>query len=170
MNWAISSGLLPAGVSLSCLHRYDRRNRNGNAGNVHSVRAGKRQRCLASDATSTPLSLTINAAPEITTSSPLPTGAVGAGYIQTLAATGGTGPLVWDLPAGLLPAGLALSAGGNHRRNTHSGGPFSFTVRVKDASFVNYSQPYLLTIAEPGNSTSTTISGSVSVSGKATLQ
>lgn len=93
-----------------------------------------------------------------------------AGYIQTLAATGGTGPLVWDRPVGLLPAGLALSAGGTIGGTPTQAGPFSFTVRVTDAASVNYSQPYLLTIAGPGNSTSTTISGSVSVSGKATLQ
>jgi hypothetical protein len=153
VNWAISSGLLPAGVSLNCLHRYDQRNGNGNAGNVHSLRAGKRQRCLAGDAPSTPLSLTINAAPEITTSSPLPTGAVGAGYTQTLAATGGTGPLVWDLPSGFTAGGTRVigwwsakqihqdsTAFQNHRRNTHSGRPVQFH-RPRHGRFLRQLQP-----------------------------
>ena len=170
VNWTIVSGSLPAGTSLNASTGVIGGTVTGAPGtSIFSVQVTD-SAASAATASSGPLSVTINAAADITTLSPLPSGTVGAVYLQTLAATGGTGPLVWDLPAGLLPAGLALSAGGTIGGTPTQAGPFSFTVRVTDAASVNYSQPYLLTIAGPGNSTSTTISGSVSVSGKATLQ
>ncbi|GEP45558.1 putative Ig domain-containing protein [Brevifollis gellanilyticus] len=42
----------------------------------------------------------------------LPAGLVGASYSQTVTASGGTAPYVWNVSAGTLPAGLSLSTGG----------------------------------------------------------
>ncbi len=60
--------------------------------------------------------LTINAAPTITTGSPLPAGTSGTPYSQQLAATGGTvvtpGVYTWSLTSGSLPPGISLSSGG----------------------------------------------------------
>lgn len=49
--------------------------------------------------------------PTITTVSPLPTGAVGVSYSQSLSATGGATPYVWSISSGSLPSGLSLIAG-----------------------------------------------------------
>ena len=59
--------------------------------------------------------LTVNPALAITTASPLPAGAVGANYSQTLAATGGSGTYTWAVTVGI-PAEPAL-VGFRHRRD-----------------------------------------------------
>jgi hypothetical protein len=77
-----------------------------------------------------PVSAPPGEAPTITTSSPLPSGAVGAAYSQTLAATGGTTPYTWSLSAGILPAGLSLSGGGVISGTPGNAATASFTVQV----------------------------------------
>ncbi len=54
------------------------------------------------------LSVTINAAPTITTASPLPTGAVGTPYTTTIATSNGTTPFTWTATG--LPGGLTINA------------------------------------------------------------
>jgi len=51
-------------------------------------------------------------APAITTTSPLPIGAIGSLYSQTLVASGGMLPYTWTVLTGSLPPGLGLSSGG----------------------------------------------------------
>jgi len=46
----------------------------------------------------------------ITSASPLPGGAVGVAYSQTLAAIGGTTPYTWSITTGALPDGLTLNS------------------------------------------------------------
>ena len=55
------------------------------------------------------LNLVIAPAPLTITTASLANGQVGVAYSQTLAATGGTGALTWQLTAGTLPAGLSLN-------------------------------------------------------------
>ena len=76
------------------------------------------------------------AALTITTTSPLPSGAPGISYSDTLAATGGTGPYTWSLASGSsLPAGLMLSpAGVISGTPSGSGGTTSFSVQVMDSA------------------------------------
>jgi hypothetical protein len=58
----------------------------------------------------------------------------GSFYNQTLTATGGTGPLTWDVSSGSLPGGLSLSNGGVLSGLPTPTGTFNFTVRVQDSS------------------------------------
>jgi len=53
----------------------------------------------------------VNPAPTISTTS-LAAGSVGDSYLATLAASGGTGTLTWNLASGSLPAGLTITNGG----------------------------------------------------------
>src|SRR5438445_774632 len=70
----------------------------------------------------------------ITTGSPLPTGAIGAPYSQTIAATGGVTPYRWA-GSGSLPAGLQLDPATGALSGTPStAGTFSFPLQVTDAS------------------------------------
>ena len=86
------------------------------------------------------------AGPNITTTS-LPAAAVGEAYNQTLAATGGKQPYVWNTTSGSLPAGLHLAASGDISGTPSSAGNSTFTVQVKDASNLTGTQQLTLTVA-----------------------
>ena len=81
------------------------------------------------------LTLKINPPPSITTVSPLPEGTVGAAYLQTMTATGGTPGYSWSLVAGSsAPAGLSLSSAGALSGTPTAAGSFTFTVQATDSS------------------------------------
>jgi hypothetical protein len=61
-------------------------------------------------------------------------GFAGAGYNQSLAATGGTPPYTWSLSAGALPPNIALNASSGALSGTVTAGSFSFTVQVTDST------------------------------------
>lgn len=82
------------------------------------------------------LSITINSALAVTTSS-LPTGAVATAYPATnLAATGGAPPYAWTLTTGAItfPPGLMLSRLGGISGTPTAAGTFHFTVQVTDST------------------------------------
>jgi Putative Ig domain len=71
----------------------------------------------------------------ITTTSPLPSGSVGAGYSQTIKATGGKEPYGWSVPVGALPAGLHLDpVTGAVTGTPTTAGSSAFTVHVGDSA------------------------------------
>ncbi len=71
----------------------------------------------------------------ITTSSPLPVGAVGDSYAQSLQASGGVAPYTWTVDSGALPPGFSLGSSGVLSGTPPAGsdGAYSFTVRVTDS-------------------------------------
>ncbi len=71
----------------------------------------------------------------IATRSPLPTGAEGDSYSQTLSAYGGLTPYTWTLDSGALPPGFSFNSSGvlSGTPPTGSAGTYSFTVRVTDS-------------------------------------
>jgi len=144
-TWAITSGLPPAGLSLS-------------AGGVLSgtpTAAGSSNFTVqvtdsgGGNATQN-FSLTIIAALTITTNPTLPQGEVGAAYSQTLTATGGQAPHVytWSVISGSLPAGFALTAGGvlSGTPGSTALGTASFTVRATDSAGGTATLPMSLAI------------------------
>jgi hypothetical protein len=88
----------------------------------------------------------------ITTAS-LPNGTVGAGYSQTLAASGGTPPYSWGLASGSqpLPTGLSLSSSGTISGNPQTASTFTFTVRVGDAAQGSAQKTFSITISSGAN-------------------
>jgi hypothetical protein len=106
----------------------------------------------AQTATAT-LTLTIAPAPLTITTASLPNGTVGVVYSQTLAATGGTGAYTWQLTAGALPAGLALTASSGLITGTPStvisATPLTFKVTDSGSPAQNASVSLTLTIAPP---------------------
>ncbi|HLJ77238.1 MAG TPA: Ig domain-containing protein, partial [Acidobacteriaceae bacterium] len=168
VNWVVSSGSLPVGLSLNTSTGVIGGTLSGPPGpSLLSVQVTDSAGTPAT-ATSGALSITTNAAPIITTGSPLPGGTAGSAYNQTLAATGGTSPLTWNISAGSLPAGLTLSAAGTLAGTPTQTGLFNFTVLVSDASSVTNSKTYQLTTS--GNSASVKISGAVRIAGKASIK
>jgi len=105
-HWTVSSGTLPAGVTLSASGLLS--GTPTASGNFSSLVFS------ATDAyngvgNSNPLGLHVDAATLITTSS-LPSGQVGTNYSFNLQATGGSGAYTWSIKSGNLPNGLALNA------------------------------------------------------------
>ncbi|MBI5386462.1 MAG: putative Ig domain-containing protein, partial [Verrucomicrobia bacterium] len=83
----------------------------------------------------------------ITTSSPLPAGAVGQAYSQSLTAVGGTLPYTWALAAGSLLAGLGLTNGVISGMPS-AAGTATFTVRVTDSTSLSATNDFSLTIRQ----------------------
>jgi chitodextrinase len=80
-------------------------------------------------------SITVQPPPSITTTCPLPAGAVGVAYSQTLAATGGTTPYNWTISNGVLPPGLNLDPGTGIITGTPNvAGTYDFTIRCTSAN------------------------------------
>ncbi len=80
----------------------------------------------------------------------LPTGVVGVAYLQTITATGGTGPYTFAVTAGSLPTpaspAFALTSGGALSGTPTAASTSSFTITATDANGCKGSQPYTITI------------------------
>jgi hypothetical protein len=77
-------------------------------------------------------------------------GTVGSSYSQTFTQTGGSGVSTWDLSAGALPNGLALSPAGVLSGIPTASGNFNFTVRATAVNGCQGAQTYTITITCPG--------------------
>ena len=64
----------------------------------------------------------------------LPAANVGAAYSQTITAAGGTGPYVYALVSGFLPAGVSMNSTGVLSGTPTVAGTFNFTVTATDSS------------------------------------
>ncbi|MDQ6704655.1 MAG: putative Ig domain-containing protein, partial [Acidobacteriota bacterium] len=145
LTWSIASGTLPSGLTL-----------NPSTGAITGFPAGGGSSTFtvqvtdALKATSSQVfSLSVNSGLAITTAGTLPPGTVGAGYAQTLSASGGVPPILWSLPAGsTLPSGLTLNANGLLSGTPTAAGTFSFAVQAVDSSGAQQSatQTFQLTI------------------------
>jgi hypothetical protein len=132
-TWALTSGSLPAGLSLNAS--------TGAITGTPSASGTSNFTVLVTDSSSpaktatTNLSITVSTAPLSITTTSLPPGTVGSSYSATLAATSGTTPYTWAVISGSLPAGLSLSASSGAITGTPSAtGISSFTVLVTDSS------------------------------------
>ena len=111
--WSISSGHLPAGLTLSPSSGTitGTATASGTATFTVTVTDG------SSPAQVTSATTTIVVTPSASTLSPLtivtstlPSVSVGTSYVQALEATGGTAPYAWSINSGQLPAGLSISS------------------------------------------------------------
>ncbi|HEY1239558.1 MAG TPA: putative Ig domain-containing protein [Bryobacteraceae bacterium] len=145
-NWSVTSGSLPAGLSLTGSNgAITGTPSSANAFNF-TVQVADTSNATASQA----FTITIASnTPKltVTTTSPIPSGAVGTAYSQTLTATGGTPAYHWAVTSGALPDGLALDSGSGTISGTPSkAGTFPFTVRVTDQTTAAADQALQITI------------------------
>src|ERR1051326_2084891 len=139
--WSISTGSLPAGLSLSASGTISGTPTAAGTSNF-TVQVKDSANATASQA----LTIII-APPQLTvTSSSLPTGTVGTPYSQTLSSSGGTGGNTWSTSAGSLPAGLSLSASGTISGTPTAAGTANFTAQVKDSANATASRALSITI------------------------
>ena len=154
LTWSLQSGTLPAGLTFSTGGVLSGTPTAGGTTNLtFKVTDG-------TGATATKaLSLTISTFGITTTS--VPNGTVGVEYSATIAATGGTGSLYWEISAGTLPDGLYLGDGVIGGTPT-KGGSFSFTVRVTDDAGAVRTRAYTMTIPALAVTTSSLPAGVIS--------
>ena len=152
-TWAITSGALPAGLTLASDGTL-----SGTPTSVgafaFTVRAT--DSAQAPGTGSQPFTVSINTPAPLLISpgQTLPAGVHGTPYSFALTATGGYLPLSWTVTAGTLPPGVTLNADGtlSDTPTTASSTPFSFTVTVTDSSKptrATDSVAYAITISEP---------------------
>ena len=143
VNWAVTAGTLPAGLTLST---------GGILSGTPSVSGTSNFTVQVTDSASATATksfvLTISAAAlSITTASPLPNGQTGVPYSQTLAATGGTPGYTWSLYSGSLPSGLTLYSSGTLSGTPAGSGTSNFTVLVADSASATATKSFALTIS-----------------------
>ncbi|MCC6363672.1 MAG: putative Ig domain-containing protein [Bryobacterales bacterium] len=142
--WALQTGsTLPANLGLSSA---------GVLSGIPSAAGTSSFTVQATDATPTTvtkaLTLTINAAPAVSTSS-LPGGALNVAYSTTLTATGGTAPLVWSATG--LPAGLGLNPNSGVLSGTPTAtGTSQAALTVTDSAGAFQTKTIALTVSATG--------------------
>jgi hypothetical protein len=133
-TWSVSSGSLPAGLSLDPA-----------TGAISGAPAGTGTAAITATVTdagnppvtaSASLTIAVTALPLAVTTTGLPTGTMGQPYAATLAASGGVTPYTWSLSPGQgsLPAGLTLDPSTGSIGGAPDGpGTSTFTVQVTDS-------------------------------------
>ncbi len=149
-TWAISSGSLPAGLSLSAA---------GVISGTPAAFGASTFTARVTDASNQSLSrqftLTVNATQLAITTQTLASGTVGVAYNATIATTGGAAPFNFTLSGGTLPAGITLSSAGVLSGTPTAVGTSSFTVGVTDGSAQNVSKQFSIAVNAPTLSVAT---------------
>jgi hypothetical protein len=132
LTWSLASGTLPNGLNLS----------GGGVISGTPTATGTSTFTVQVADSGSPalsatkqLSITVNPAPLLITTTSLPNGITNKSYSATLQSTGGTGAVTWTVSAGSLPTGLALNAatGVISGTPTTPGGPTNFSVKATDS-------------------------------------
>jgi hypothetical protein len=128
-TWAVSSGTLPAGLTLSSAGVLSGTpTATGTAS--FTVEVTDAEDATATEATT----ITVFAGPALSFPTP-PNGAIHTSYTDQLTLRGGTAPYTWSVSGGTLPAGVTLGATTGILSGTPTiGGIFHFTVKVADSS------------------------------------
>jgi Putative Ig domain len=133
-TWSISSGSLPAGLSLTAASGVI--SGTPTASGTTSFNATVTDSGSPAQTQSVQLSIVVAAAapPALTISATLPSGAVSTAYSNPMTANGGTPPYTWSITAGTLPAGLSLAATTGIVSGTPTtSGTSNFTATVTDS-------------------------------------
>lgn len=141
ITWALASGSLPAGLTLST------------GGTISGTPSAIGAQTFTVQATSADaqtatksLTITIVAGAVTVTTSSLAGGTVGVAYSATLQASGGNGTYSWSLVSGALPAGLNLSSAGALSGTPTTAQTANFTVQASSAGQTS-SKALAITIA-----------------------
>jgi hypothetical protein len=149
-GWSLSSGGLPAGLTLAASGVISGTPTGSGTSNF-TVRVTDANGQSATQA----LSITVNtaAAPPAITTTSLPSGAQNSAYSAILAASGGQTPYSWSLSSGGLPVGLVLASSTGVITGLPTGsGTSNFTVRVTDANGQSATRALSITISPAGGS------------------
>lgn len=131
-SWSLSSGSLPAGLSLSASSGVISGTPTTSGTSTFTVQVKDANSNTASQSLSIAIATRIQ--PLTITTTSVANGATNTAYSASLFAGGGTTPYTWSLSSGALPAGVTLSSGGDMAGVPTATGTFSFTVKVTDSS------------------------------------
>lgn len=149
-TWTITSGTLPAGLTMNSAGAISGTPAEAGVGTINltfKVTDAGTPNALSASAT---LGLTIAAAPSIAfTTTTLAQGTYKSAYSASLAATGGAGALTYTLLSGTLPTGLSMSTAGAITGTPTVVGSFPFTVQAADAFGDTGSQALTLKVIYP---------------------
>ena len=141
ITWSVTTGTLPAGLSLS-----------GSDDLRHAHGGGRPHFTVTATDSGTPpqtanqaLSITINPKLVITTAS-LPNGVVSAAYNASLQSTAASGTITWSRHQRRFAGGLTMTGAGRDFRHTHHPGASSFKVTAKDSGTPQQSAQQALSI------------------------
>ncbi len=137
-TWSISAGSLPAGVTLDAATGVisgAATTAGTSSFTVKATDSGAPSQQATKD-----LSITVTTAIAIATTSPLPATVVGANYLLTFAATGGSPPYTWAAVGGGSVPGLTVTGTGVASGTPTTAGTYTFSMRVEDASTPKQSQ------------------------------
>ena len=155
-TWSITSGSLPAGLTLAPSTGAISGTPSGNGTSNFTVQVSDVNSLKATQ----PLTLAVVVAPPTVTTTSLPNGTQNAAYTATLAASAGTLPYTWSITSGSLPGGLTLTPGTGAISGTPSGnGTSSFTVQVSDGNSLTAAAPLTLTVVLPPTVSTTSLPG-----------
>jgi hypothetical protein len=156
-TWALSSGSLPTGLTLS------------SSGTIYGTPTTTSTYTFtllcydtASHSTTGTLSIYISSTSSssstitISTTS-LASGVVGTSYSTTLAATGGSGSYTWTLSSGSLPTGLTLNTSGVIYGTPTTASTYTFTVLCYDTASHSSVGTFTIYISSSSSSSSSTI-------------
>lgn len=130
-TWAISSGSLPAGLTLSSASSQI----SGTPSQAGTSTYALKVNDAASNSATRACSLQIGFATlAITSAASLPNAVVGAQYSQTLTATGGTPPYSWSIDSSGAPSSFAVDASGKLTGIATTVGTYTFTIQVSDSA------------------------------------
>ncbi|MGA8300564.1 MAG: putative Ig domain-containing protein [Terriglobales bacterium] len=133
-TWSISSGTLPAGITLGTS--------TGSSVPIFGMATGPGRSSVtvkvvdaSGNSATQALTITVNPAATLAiTTTSLATGVLGAAYSQTLTATGGVPGYQWTIVSGSLPPGLTLNASSGTISGTPTAtGISGFSVKVTDS-------------------------------------
>jgi large repetitive protein len=142
-SWSISSGSLPAGLSLTATTGAITGTPTATGTKTFTVKVADSNNATATKS----LSITISTALSISTYS-LPGGTSGFPYTAILSATGGNGSYTWSITSGSLPAGLSLNASSGYITGTPStSGTSNFTVQVQDGNSDTVTKSFSITVS-----------------------
>jgi hypothetical protein len=152
-TWSLFSGALPTGIALSAGGVLS----GTPTGTAATFSFTVQVKDAAADIAQQPLTLVVNPAPRITTTTLSP-GDQGSPYSQTLSVTGGTPPLsAWSISSGTLPATLTLSGSSISGTLSATAATSTFTVKISDANSVAATQSLTITVNPPPAITTTSL-------------
>ncbi len=154
LTWALSSGALPAGLTLSNTGILSGTPTSSGLYNVSVLVTDANNRTATRNYT-----FNIYNTVSVTTSTLVPWTVNRAGYNQTLYAAGGNGTYTWALATGSsLPPGLTLSAGGAITGTPITSGTYNFLVTATDGTALTANKA-LTIIINPALTVTTTALG-----------
>jgi hypothetical protein len=138
-TWALTSGALPAGLTLTAAGLVSGTPTAAGTFNFTATVTDS-----ASGTASQQFTLVVGGGLTISTTS-LPGGQSGTPYSQTLTATGGTPPYTFTVSAGSLPPGITLN-GANLSGTPTKTGSYTFTIQVSDSIPATATQQFTIAI------------------------